>query len=132
MLGRFSERTEFTMHVPCTYDMNVSASRYLGALEHAEIPIRILFNGTVFRGAHGGFQVEMLPWDLDCTARFPIETFREAMDACFPGHTWIRVERATFDKLSRARAARHLRNWDETLNELMGAPDAPTFEGSAG
>lgn len=125
MLGRFSEEAEFDLHVPCTYDMYVSAGKYLTALNDGEIPVRLFFNGTVFRGASSGFEVEMLPWDLESTARFPLQTWREAMDACFPNHAWIRVERPTFDRLARYRAEHHLWDWDAAINTVIVSTSNP-------
>lgn len=119
VVGAFDGQTEFDLRIPCTYDAHVTSSKYLTALKGGEIPVRIFFNGTIFRGAASGFQAEMLPWDLDCTARIPLQTWQDAMDECFPDQTWIRVDRATFDALTRYRASRALRDWDSTLTDLL-------------
>ena len=52
-VGSFSGSTEVSLHVPCTYDFEVAGAKYLHGLESGEIPLLLLFNGTVFRGGPG-------------------------------------------------------------------------------
>ena len=45
------------LDVPCTYDLEVAASRYLDALRDGEVPLEFLFSGSVFyAGADGRLQ----------------------------------------------------------------------------
>ena len=119
VIGAFETETAFDLVVPCSYDADVTCSRYFTSLSGGAIPIRLFFNGTIFRADPAGFQVEMLPWNLECTAQIPLQTWRDAMDACFPGQTWIRVSRSTYDALQRYRDAHHLRTFDETIARLQ-------------
>lgn len=119
VLPGFDGETLFDLAVACTYDLQVAAAKYLTALENGGIPVRLFFNGTIFRGATAGFNVEMLPWDLECAGEIPAATWRRAMDACFAGQAWIRVERSTFDALRRFRAAHHCASWDDAVNAML-------------
>ncbi len=132
MLGRITDEAEFDLSVPCTYDMEVASSKYLIALDDGTIPVRLLFNGTAFRGAQSGFQVEMLPWELDCTTRVPVKTWREAMDARFPRKAWIRMDEVTFDALCRYRAQHGLLDWDATFAHMLTACEESAHEVSQG
>ena len=50
----FTGRTEVDLALPCTYDFDVTGSRYLHALGAGDVPLALLFSGTVFtRGEHG-------------------------------------------------------------------------------
>lgn len=119
-IGRFADATAFDLTVPCTYDMHVATAAYFGALHDGDVPLRFFFNGTVFRGAPSGFHVEMLPWNLECAARLPLQTWQAAMDARFPDQAWIRIPRATYEALRRYRAEQKLADWETTFGSLLG------------
>ena len=62
-IGRFDGATEFDLPIECTYDFEVAGAKYLHALAEGEIPLILLFSGTVFtRGGQSGFSVEPLSW----------------------------------------------------------------------
>lgn len=119
MLGRFENETEFEVPLLCTYDLQVAASKYFTALEGGAVPVRLFFNGTIFRGAPNGFTVEMLPWDLECAGEIPVATWQQAMDACFSGQGWIRIDRDAFDALRRYRASHNFPDWTATIQSLV-------------
>ncbi|HEX3212521.1 MAG TPA: DUF6084 family protein, partial [Actinomycetota bacterium] len=48
MVPSFTGSTEIDLPVPCTYDFEVAASKYLHALGDGEVPLLLLFSGTVF------------------------------------------------------------------------------------
>jgi hypothetical protein len=50
----FTGTTVVDLHVPCSYDMEVLASKYLDALAGGEVPLEFLFSGTVFYTGAGG------------------------------------------------------------------------------
>lgn len=120
-LAGFEGETTFEIPVACTYDVQVAAGKYFSALEDGGVPVRLFFNGTIFRGAPNGFNVEMVPWDLECAGEIPVATWQRAMDACFSGQAWIRVDRGIFDALRRYRTAHHHTSWDDTMNALLAA-----------
>ena len=51
MVPGFAGSTEVEVPVPCTYDLEVAAGRYLHALEDGAVPMTLRFAGTV-RAAH--------------------------------------------------------------------------------
>ena len=52
MVQGFEGAREFDLPVACTYDFDVSATKYMHALAGGDIPVVLLFSGTVFtRGA---------------------------------------------------------------------------------
>ena len=47
-IGGFDGAGEFDLPVDCTYDFEVAGAKYLHALGDGEIPLLLLFSGTVF------------------------------------------------------------------------------------
>ena len=115
----FTDDIEFDLPVPCTYDFEVAAAKYLHALRDGEVPLRVLFSGTVFTRGGAGFGVEQVPWHLEAAYRMPVRVWRDLMDAYFPGGGWIRLDRETLDALARYRSARGLTSWEQALGELL-------------
>ncbi len=89
----FRGTTEVDLPIECTYDFEVAASKYLHAVEDGEIPILLLFTGTVFTKGQSGFAVEPVAWDLEAPFRLPVAVWRDTMDLYFPNSGWIRVSR---------------------------------------
>ncbi|MFJ9024807.1 DUF6084 family protein [Streptomyces sp. NPDC102259] len=130
MVPGFTGETEADLVVPCTYDMDIAASRYLDALTSGEVPLLMLFSGTAFTG-EGGFRVEPVPWDREAAFRMPVETWREMVEQHFPGCGWIRLPRDTMNALLAYRSRRALPSWDATLKALLddgGSADPPRHD----
>ncbi len=54
----FEEMTTVDLPVPCTFDFNVAATKFFGGLERGEVPLLLLFSGTMFyRDEFGDLQV---------------------------------------------------------------------------
>jgi hypothetical protein len=119
MVPSFSGSTELDLPVPCTYDFEVAAAKYLHALGDGEVPLLLLFSGTVFTKGLGGFSVGQVPWHKEASYRLPVSVWREIMDRFFPGAGWIRVRRDTLDTLQRYKAVRALPTWDDALEALL-------------
>jgi Family of unknown function (DUF6084) len=126
MLPGFQGSTEADLPVPCTYDFEVSSAKYFDALEDGEVPLLLLFSGTVFTSGPSGLMVERVPWDKEAACRMPVRVWREAMDMHFPGTAWIRVRRDTFEALNRYRTHRALPTWDDTLEALIEGAEEST------
>jgi hypothetical protein len=121
----FREQTEFDLLIPCSYDFEVAAHKYLSALAEGEIPLDVMFSGTVFvRGEHG-VTAELVPWNCDARYRLPVAVYRATMDAFFPDSAWIRIDRATFDELYRFKTAGGFPTWERALAHLCAEAKSP-------
>jgi hypothetical protein len=118
----FTGQTEVDLPVPCTYDMEIAATKYFAALADGEAPLLLLFSGTAFVGP-GGFQVQPVPWDKEASFRMPVRVWREMIDQHFPGCGWIRLPRDTMDALLEFRSRHVLSSWPQTLRVLLEAAD---------
>lgn len=123
MVPGFTGSVEIELPVPFTYDFEVSTSKYFHALEDGEIPLILLFSGTVFVKTDQGFRVEQVPWHKESVFRLPVASWREMMDAHFPNSAWVRIRRDTMDALSRFRSERVLPSWDDTFAALLAEHD---------
>jgi hypothetical protein len=119
MVPGFAGSVEVDLPVPCTYDFEVAAAKYLHALGDGEVPLLLLFSGTVFTERPGGFSVTQVPWHKEASYRLPVAVWREVMDRFFPNSGWIRMRRDTLDALQRYKATRALPTWDDALEALF-------------
>ena len=117
----FAGSTTFDIDVPCTYDLEVAATKYFYAIPDGEVPLSFHFNGMVlYAGEHDRLQVRPVPWACVADWRMPIERFQAAIAACYPGGGWIRLSPETLDALHRRRAAEGHHTFDHTVRELLG------------
>ena len=108
------------LSVPCTYDLEVAAARYLAALEDGEIPLEFLFSGSVFYAAPDGrLQMARIPWDHDVAFAMPVDVWRRTMDAHFPASAWLRVGRDSYDALCAYKARHAFESWEATIEALL-------------
>lgn len=115
----FHGATEIELKVPCTYDTEVAYARYFHALTGGEIPMVLLFSGTVFHRDESGFAVEQIPWDSEAEYRLPVAVWRELMDLYFPNSAWLRLHRDTYDELARFKSSRALPTWESAIEALL-------------
>jgi Family of unknown function (DUF6084) len=119
MVQGFTDRTEVNLVLPCSYDVEVAGSKYLQALADGEVPLTLLFSGTVFTRGATGFGVEQIPWQHETGYRLPVGIWRELMEQHFPGQGWIRLDRDTLAALARYRSAHQHTSYEEALAALL-------------
>jgi hypothetical protein len=131
----FTGATMVDLLVPCSYDLEVAASRYLAALEHGEVPLEFLFSGTVFFATPQiALQTARIPLDHEVDHGLPVATWRAAMDRHFPGAAWLRLGRPSFDRLCAYKARHAFQSWDAAIDALLeeGGGAEPTVGAEAG
>jgi len=120
----FTGATTAELHVPCTFDFNVAATKYFHAVKEGEIPLLLLFSGTVFYvGPQGALQVAPISWNKEARFRFSVQTWREMMDLYYPNSAWLSVRRDVFERLYRYRLQRSFPTWEDTLDSLLAAQE---------
>lgn len=131
MVPQFTGSTLVDLPVPCTFDFNVAATKYFAALEDGEIPLNLMFSGTIFyESAGGGLQVEQIPWDREAKYRLPVRIWKEMMDIYYPNSAWLCLRRDVFEKLSQYKTDRGIPTWEQALESLMradGKSEIPDF-----
>jgi len=119
MVPGFIGSTELDLPVMLSYDLEIGSVRYFAGLESGEIPLLLLFSGTVFSTARGRLQVQQVPWSKEASYRLPVSVWREAIDVHFPSSAWIRMSLETLDELQRFKTRQALPTWDATLAALL-------------
>ncbi|MDQ1651914.1 MAG: hypothetical protein QOI35_1114 [Cryptosporangiaceae bacterium] len=117
----FTGSTEADLVLPCTYDLDVIGSRYLHALDSGDVPLTLLFSGTVFTRGGTGFAVEQVPWECEARHPMPVSVWREMMHAYFPNTGWLRLDHDVIARLAAYRSRHGLTSWEETAEKLLAA-----------
>jgi Family of unknown function (DUF6084) len=116
----FTGTTDVELDVPCSYDLQVVASRYFDALGDGTVPLEFLFSGSVFAGrAGGGLEVTRLSWQQEAEYDLPVAVWHETMERYFRGTAWLRVRKDAFDRLSAYKSRHALATWEEALDALL-------------
>lgn len=120
----FNRETQTRVEVPCTYDFEVTATRFFHALSGGDVPVRMLFSGAIFYAGATGFWCERVPWSAEAAYRMPLSVWRDAMRACYGTDALLRVKAETLQHLHRLRALGGALSWDELFERLAGAGEA--------
>jgi hypothetical protein len=116
----FTGATSFALDVPCTYDLEVAASKYFYSLPDGEVPLSFLFNGMVlYSGEADRLQVAQVPWSCTARWRMPVAAWKRVMEAYYPGGGWVRLQTETLDALASRKAQRGDHSFDDTVRALL-------------
>jgi hypothetical protein len=122
VLPPFTGETVVDLPVPCTYDFNIAATRYFYALEDGEVPLVLLFSGTIFHeGEDGALQVSPISWEKEASFRLPVRVWQEMMELYYPNSAWLCLRRDVFERLYRYKRLRGLPTWEQALEGLLSA-----------
>jgi hypothetical protein len=116
----FTSSTSIELQTPCTFDFNVAATKYFHGLEAGEIPLCMMFSGTIFRvDESGAMQISPIPWDREARFRLPVQVWREMMDEYYPNTAWLCLHRDVFDSLYQYKIRNALATWEQTFKRLL-------------
>jgi hypothetical protein len=122
---RFDASTVVHVLVPCTFDFDVAATKYFHGLESGDVPVSMLFSGSVFyRDADDQLQISQISWSHGVAHRLCAKLWRELMDQYYPNAAWLRLDRETFERLYRFKRELGAASFDAALNRLLGASEA--------
>jgi Family of unknown function (DUF6084) len=109
--------------VPCSFDFNLAATKYFHGVQHGQVPLLLLFSGSVFwRDADGTLGMDMISWQKEARHRLPVEVWRDMMEVYYPNHNWLCLSRQVFEALYEYKRSGGYTGFDETLLSLL--PDA--------
>ena len=121
VLPAFDTGLEADLSVPCTFDFNVAATKYLHAVED-DVPVFFFFNGTIFyEGEHGMLQVALISWAKEAAFRMPVSVWREMMDAYYPNTAWLCLQREAFDRLNEYKVKHGFTTFEQALLRALDA-----------
>jgi hypothetical protein len=120
----FQDTTVVDVPVPCTFDFNVGATKYFQGLGEGEVPLCVMFSGSVFYSlADGNMQVAPISWDKEARYRLPIQVWRDMMDAYYPGSAWLCLRRDVFERLYDYKVRNGIPTWEEALENMLKAEE---------
>src|SRR5271154_2145097 len=120
VIPAFTGGTIADLQIPCTFDFNVAATKYFHGVADGEIPLNLLFSGTVFYALPDGtLQVTPIPWNKEARFRLPVQVWRTMMDEYYPNCAWLAIHRDVFDRLYEFKVRNGIPSWEEALDRLL-------------
>jgi hypothetical protein len=114
------------VHLPvhCSFDLNVAATKYFHGLEDGEVPLLLLFSGSVFHATgENGMQVAQISWEREAKFRLPIKVWQQMMDLYYPNSAWLCLQRDVFDRLYQYKVNHGIPTWEKTVEEVLDAAE---------
>jgi hypothetical protein len=116
----FHGSTDVDLPVPCSYDFNLAATKYFDALQGGDIPLCLLFSGTIFyQGPTGALQVAQVPWDQEANFRLPVSVWKAMMEHYYPNCAWLELRKDVFDRLRRVARERGFTNPAQAIEAML-------------
>jgi hypothetical protein len=120
VLPGFKGSIHADLHVPCTFDFNVAATKYFDGLADGDVPLNMMFSGTVFYAdPEGSLQVAPISWNQEAKFRLPVQVWRDMMKEHYPNGAWLHVRRDVFDRLYRYKMQRGIPTWEQALESVL-------------
>ena len=121
----FQGSTVVDLLVPCTFDFNVGATKYFHGLGDGEVPLCVMFSGTVFYAAkEEHMQVSLISWDKEARYSLPVRVWRDMMDSYYPNTAWLCLRRDIFERLYEYKVRHGIPTWEQALDAMLQAEDA--------
>jgi hypothetical protein len=117
---RFTGELLVDLELPCTFDFNVAATKYFHALDSGDIPVAVMFSGTLFyEGPGGALQVSQVPWDRESSFRLPVSVWKEMMEMHHPNSAWLCLRRDSFEQLYNYKVRHGLPTWEQAIAKAL-------------
>jgi hypothetical protein len=119
----FTGQTVVDLPVSCTYDFNLATTKYFYALEEGEVPLCLLFSGTIFHAEDedGPLRASPISWEKEANFRLPVRVYKAMMDHYYPNTAWLCLRQDVFDQLYLFKSRLGLPTWEQALERLLDA-----------
>lgn len=106
--------------VPCTFDFNVAATKYFEGLTQGEIPLHVMFSGTVFYAdVDDVLQVVPISWEQETRFKLSVKVWRDMMDSYYPNSVWLNLRRDVFERLYHYKRQHGIPTWEQALERVL-------------
>jgi hypothetical protein len=123
---RFTGELLVDLELPCTFDFNVAATKYFHALDSGDIPVTVMFSGTLFyERPDGALQISQVPWDREASYRLPVSVWKEMMEMHHPNSAWLCLRRDAFEQLYHYKVRHGLPTWEQAIARALAAAEIP-------
>jgi hypothetical protein len=111
--------------VPCTFDFNVGATKYFHGLGDGNVPLCVMFSGTVFYSQGGGtMQVAPISWDKEARFSLPVKVWHDMMDTYYPQTAWLCLRRDVFERVYDYKVRHGIPTWEQAFESMLAAEEA--------
>ncbi|OQO89859.1 DUF6084 family protein [Saccharomonospora piscinae] len=115
----FTGSTVVDVPVPCGQDVELASVSYLSALAEGDVPLRLVFSGTLFHARDGRLAAAQLPWDSETRYRLPAEIWSRVRRTYFGRHRWLRVDDELYERLHDYRVRHSYGSHRDAIESLL-------------
>ncbi len=122
----FKGSTLVDLLVPCTFDFNIAVTKYFEGLREGEVPLCLMFSGTVFYAQPDGLlQASPISWQQEAKFKLPVKLWREMMDIYYPNSAWLCLRRDVFDRMHQYKMQHCIPTWEALIESLLPVEKTP-------
>lgn len=122
VIPQFTGVTTADLQVPCTFDFSIATTKYFNGLADGDIPVCLLFSGSVFYAeASGALSVAPISWATETKYRLPLKVWKDMMDAYYPNTAWLCLRRDVFEDLHRFKVERGIPTWEQAFEIMLAS-----------
>ena len=120
----FDRQCTVDLTVPLSFDFDIAVTKYFHALDGGGIPLRLQFSGMIFyRDVRDQLQIARIPFTTEASGQVPLSLVRSLRDRYYPGTAWLRMPRATLERLIEYKRAAGIPSWEGAVDRLLDATD---------
>lgn len=120
VVPQFQGSTTVDLPVPCSFDFSVATTKYFNGLSDGEIPVLLMFSGSVFYAdPAGALRVAPISWEKEAKFRLPLKVWKDMMDVYYPNSAWLCLRRDVFEELHRFKVERGIPTWEQVFEALL-------------
>jgi hypothetical protein len=133
LVHSFSGAITFGLEVPCTADLEVTASRYISALPDGEVPLTFHFTGRIlYEGPNRQVQVVHLPWSTSASYRLPVSIWKAMIKHHHGESGFVLLHDDTLTELKHYKRDHGLHSMDSVVLDLLANVPSDDVEGAVG
>ena len=89
-------------------------------LTDGEIPLLVMFSGTVFyAGPDDVLQVMPISWEQETRFKLPVKVWRDMMNSYYPNCVWLSLHRDVFERLYQYKMQHGIPTWEQALEKVL-------------
>jgi hypothetical protein len=120
VIPQFTGAATVDLHVPCTFDFSIATTKYFNGLAEGDVPVLMMFSGTVFYAdPTGALRAAPVSWDKETRFRLPLTVWKDMMDMYYPNSAWLCLRRDVFEDLHRFKIERGIPTWEQTFETML-------------
>lgn len=106
--------------VPCTFDLDIPATKYFHGVDAPAVPVSALFSGSIFyRTPDNLLQAAPIPWNSEARFAFPASVWKQCIDLYRPNTATLALRRDVFERLYEFKVRQGLATFDDAIEQMM-------------